>query len=32
VKLVRVPSKPSAAEMERNPRSTSARLRVAEVI
>jgi 16S rRNA C1402 N4-methylase RsmH len=27
-----VPSKPSAAEMERNPRSTSARLRVAEVI
>jgi len=32
VKLVRVASKPSAAEMERNPRSTSARLRVAEVI
>lgn len=32
VKLLRVASKPSAAEMERNPRSTSARLRVAEVI
>ena len=32
VKLVRVASKPSAVEMERNPRSTSARLRVAEVI
>ena len=32
VKLVRVASKPSAVEMESNPRSTSARLRVAEVI
>jgi len=32
VRLVRVSSTPSPAEMERNPRSTSARLRVAEVI
>ena len=32
VRLVRVASKPSAVEQEKNPRSTSARLRVAEVI
>ena len=32
VQLVRVSSKPSAVEQEKNPRSTSARLRVAEVI
>ena len=32
VRLVRVVSKPSAVEQEKNPRSTSARLRVAEVI
>ena len=32
VRLVRVSSKPSAVEMDRNPRSTSARLRVAEVV
>lgn len=32
VQLVRVASKPSAVEQEKNPRSTSARLRVAEVI
>lgn len=32
VRLVRVASKPAAVEQEKNPRSTSARLRVAEVI
>lgn len=32
VKKVRVPSRPSAAEQQRNPRSTSARLRVVEVL
>lgn len=32
VRLVRVASKPSSVEQEKNPRSTSARLRVAEVI
>lgn len=32
VRLVRVASKPTAVEQEKNPRSTSARLRVAEVI
>jgi 16S rRNA (cytosine1402-N4)-methyltransferase len=32
VRLVRVASKPSTVEQEKNPRSTSARLRVAEVI
>jgi 16S rRNA (cytosine1402-N4)-methyltransferase len=32
VRLVRVESKPSVVEQEKNPRSTSARLRVAEVI
>lgn len=32
LKLLRAASKPSATEMERNPRSTSARLRLAEVI
>ena len=32
VRLVRVASKPSAVEQEKNPRSTSARLRVAEAI
>ncbi len=31
VDLVRAPSKPSASELERNPRSASARLRVVEV-
>lgn len=32
VRLVRAASKPSEIEMQRNPRSTSARLRVAEVV
>ena len=32
VRLARVASKPTAVEQEKNPRSTSARLRVAEVI
>ena len=32
VRLVRAASKPTEAEMDRNPRSTSARLRVAEVV